>query len=231
MTDHSHHDAGHHDHDHDHHGHGHDRDRGLRGFAHYLLFLPKMWRGAANDYVIETVGPGPGTDLVDIGAGMGPATVAAAKRGARVTAVDPMRYMRRILSLRRLAQRNRASITVLDGTAEQLPLPAAAADAVVGVNTMHHWQDLDAAAAEIHRVLRPGGRVVLVDEDFDDPEHARNEPDGGRRHRHRHRMTPVGAAEMADALSRAGLIDAEAVDTSAGPGIPIKQATASKAPS
>ncbi|MDH3681952.1 MAG: class I SAM-dependent methyltransferase [Acidimicrobiia bacterium] len=218
---------------HDHHqglDHGHARDRGLRGFVHYLLLLPKMWRGAASDHVIDTIAPGRGTDLVDIGAGMGPATVAAARRGAQVTAVDPMPYMRRILSLRRLVQRNRQAITVVAGTAEQLPIADATADVVVGVNTMHHWQDLDAAAAEIHRVLRPGGRIMLVDEDFDDPDHGRNRADGGRRHRrHRHRMTPVGAEEMADALSKAGLVATDAVTTSAAPGVPIKQATARKA--
>jgi len=189
-----------------------------------------MWRGAASDHVIDTIAPGRGTDLVDIGAGMGPATVAAARRGAQVTAVDPMPYMRRILSLRRLVQRNRQAITVVAGTAEQLPIADATADVVVGVNTMHHWQDLDAAAAEIHRVLRPGGRIMLVDEDFDDPDHGRNRADGGRRHRrHRHRMTPVGAEEMADALSKAGLVATDAVTTSAAPGVPIKQATARKA--
>jgi SAM-dependent methyltransferase len=36
---------------------------------------------------------------------------------------------------------------------------------------MHHWADMDAAVRELRRVLRPAGRIVLVDEDFADPRH------------------------------------------------------------
>jgi SAM-dependent methyltransferase len=49
------------------------------------------------------------------------------------------------------------------GSAEALPLPDAAADAVLFLNSLHHVGDLDAALAEAARVLRPGG-VVYVQE-------------------------------------------------------------------
>ena len=49
----------------------------------------------------------------------------------------------------------------VDGTAEELPLTTASADAVV-VAQAFHWFDGDAAVAEIHRVLRPGGALALV---------------------------------------------------------------------
>ena len=52
-------------------------------------------------------------------------------------------------------------VEVLDGTAEAIPLADAAVDAVT-VGQAFHWFRGDEALAEIHRVLRPGGRLALV---------------------------------------------------------------------
>ena len=158
-------------HDHAGHGHGHEHDRGLRGFARYMKMLPKMWRSPVSREVVRAIAPQPGERVVDVGAGMGPATVLAAKAGASVVAVDPTPYMRRILSVRRLGQRRRSAIRVADGTAESIPADDHSVDALWTVNTMHHWTDLDQAVNELARVLRPGGRLLLVDEDFDAPAH------------------------------------------------------------
>lgn len=158
-------------HDHAGHGHGHDQDRGLRGFVRYMKMLPKMWRSPVSSEVVRDVAPQPGERVLDVGAGMGPATMLAAKAGASVLAVDPTPYMRRILGMRRLGQRRRLAIRVADGSAEAIPADDHSVDALWTVNTMHHWTDLDAAARELARVLRPGGRLLLVDEDFDSSEH------------------------------------------------------------
>jgi 2-polyprenyl-3-methyl-5-hydroxy-6-metoxy-1,4-benzoquinol methylase len=53
--------------------------------------------------VVDLVAPQLAERVVDFDAGMGPATVVAARTGASVLAVDPSSYMRRILGLRRLA--------------------------------------------------------------------------------------------------------------------------------
>ena len=152
-------------------GHGHQQDRGLHGFVRYMKMLPKMWRSPVSREVVRTIAPQPGEHVVDVGAGMGPASVVAAKAGASVLAVDPTPYMRHILGIRRFGQRSRAAIRVVEGSAESIPSDDGSVDALWTVNTMHHWADLDAAVRELARVLRPGGRVVLVDEDFDSPAH------------------------------------------------------------
>ena len=52
-------------------------------------------------------------------------------------------------------------VEIVDGTAEAIPLPAASVDAVV-VAQAFHWFDAIRALSEIHRVLRPGGRLLLA---------------------------------------------------------------------
>ena len=191
------------------HGHGHDQDRGLRGFARYMKMLPKMWRSPVSREVIRDLAPQRGELVVDIGAGMGPATVLAAKAGASVLAVDPTRYMRRILKFRRLGQRGRAAIRVADGSAESIPAEDRGVDALWTVNTMHHWTDLDKAVHELARVLRPGGRVLLVDEDFDDPAHPAFVRMQERRAHRAHHFVEIDPAAVGAKLIAAGFAKAE----------------------
>ena len=186
------------------HQHGHAHDRGITGFLRYVKLLAKMWRSPVSDAVVALINPSTGEHVVDLGAGMGPATVTAARRGAHVLAVDPTPYMRRILGARRLAQRTRRRITVVDGAAESIPATDGTTDALWSVNAMHHWTDRTLAAAEITRVLRAGGRAVLVDEDFDDPNHPWYEQFTGRHSQHSHTFDDVNPVEMADLFTAAG---------------------------
>jgi ubiquinone/menaquinone biosynthesis C-methylase UbiE len=190
-------------------GHGHHEDRGMRGFLRYMKMLPKMWRSPVSREVVREVSPRPGERVVDVGAGMGPATVPAAKTGASVLAVDPTPYMRRILTVRRLGQRRRTAIRVADGSAESIPADDRSVDAAWTVNTMHHWGDLDAAVHELARVLRPGGRILLVDEDFDAPTHPAFEHMQKRKgHRARH-FADIDPAAVAAKLIDSGFVSAE----------------------
>lgn len=213
------------------HGHGHANDQGMAAIARYLRHAPRMWRSEINDAVVDLVAPVPGERVVDVGAGMGPGAVRAAATGAEVIAVEPTPFMRRILTVRRWFQRHRRNITVLAGAAERLPVADRSVDALWAVNTMHHWVDVGRGVEEIGRVLRPGGRIVLVDEDFDDPRHPEferfrdrhdhhggasdddhddrdhDDSGGGRQH---HGFTMVEAAQMAEAFTAAGLVAIEA---------------------
>ncbi len=195
----------------EHHGHGHEHDRGVGAMLRYLRWAPRMWKSDINDVVVDLVGPVPGERVVDIGAGMGPGTVRAARAGAAVVAVEPTPYMRGILTARRWSQRARARITIADAAAENLPVADGSIDAVWAVNTMHHWVDLDRGIAEIARVLRPGGRVVLVDEDFDDPSHPDYERFGSvRGDDHDELFHMVDAERVGSLLGTAGMVDVEA---------------------
>jgi ubiquinone/menaquinone biosynthesis C-methylase UbiE len=194
---------------HGHVGHGHEQDRGMRGFARYMKMFPKMWRSPVSREVVRAVSPQPGEFVVDIGAGMGPATVLAAKAGASVVAVDPTPYMRRILTVRRLGQRHRSAIRVADGSAELIPVEDDSIDAVWTVNTMHHWTNLDAAILELARVLRPGGRLLLLDEDFDAPAHPAFAHMQERRAHRDHHFTEIDPAEVEAKLIAAGFASAE----------------------
>lgn len=94
-------------------------------------------------------------DVVEIGAGTGIFTEQITGRGVTVTAVEPAAAMGQQL-------RDRLpDVDVRVGTAEDLPVENASADAVV-VAQAFHWFDYEAALAEIHRVLRPGGHLVTV---------------------------------------------------------------------
>lgn len=202
--------ADHADHYHDHDHHGHANDQGIKGAVRYLRWLPQMWRSAINDAVIDAVDPQPGERVVDVGAGMGAGSIRVAAAGAHAIAVEPTPFMRRVLTARRALSRHRSKLDVVDGTAERIPAADHSVDVVVAVNTMHHWVDVERGVAEIARVLRPNGRMLLVDEDFDDPTHPEHEQFGSDRDHEHHGFTLVDAGQMGELFRAAGLTEIEA---------------------
>ena len=76
--------------------------------------------------------------VVDIGCGPGSAARAAARRGARVTGIDPASVMLRVA---RAVTPKRAAIAWAEGAAEHLPLPDGAATVVWSLATDHKWND------------------------------------------------------------------------------------------
>ncbi|CRZ14978.1 class I SAM-dependent methyltransferase [Mycolicibacterium neworleansense] len=98
--------------------------------------------------------------VVDVGCGPGTAARVAARRGARVTGVDPAPIMLRIA---RLVTPRRAPITWSEGTAEALPVRDGSATVVWALATVHHWQDVDKAVAEARRALGPSGRLIAIE--------------------------------------------------------------------
>jgi ubiquinone/menaquinone biosynthesis C-methylase UbiE len=106
-------------------------------------------------HVVGHGGIGPGTRVLDLAAGTGKMTRLLVPTGADVVAVEPVAGMRDRLAAAL------PEIEVLDGTAEDLPLPDASIDAVT-VAQAFHWFDAPVALAELRRVLRPGGHLFLI---------------------------------------------------------------------
>ena len=119
-------------------------------------------RGRMARTVADLAAVAPGDRVVDVGCGPGTFLREAARRGAEAVGVEPAAQMRR-LAVRLTPARLRPAITVLDGTAERLPLADGAATVAWAVASVHHWADLDAGLAELHRVLAPSGRLLLVE--------------------------------------------------------------------
>jgi ubiquinone/menaquinone biosynthesis C-methylase UbiE len=107
----------------------------------------------------ELCGVGQGDVLVDIGCGPGAGARHAGRLGATVTGVDPERVMLRVA---RAVTRAR-TVRYLEGAAENLPVATGSATVVWAIATVHHWRDVDAALAEVRRVLRPDGRFLAIE--------------------------------------------------------------------
>jgi SAM-dependent methyltransferase len=103
---------------------------------------------------------GAGGRVLDLGAGTGKLTQGLLRRGLDVVAVEPLDEMR---------ARIPAEAEALAGRAEAIPLPDASVDAVVAGQAFH-WFERAAALAEIHRVLKPDGRLGLMWNLMDDRE-------------------------------------------------------------
>jgi ubiquinone/menaquinone biosynthesis C-methylase UbiE len=96
--------------------------------------------------------------VLDLGAGTGRFTPALAQAfGGPVYGVEPSRRMRDIAG----QAAAHPAVTYLAGSGEQLPLADGSCDVVLMYLVFHHLRDPAAAAAEIARVLRPGGRVLI----------------------------------------------------------------------
>ncbi|MBK8994924.1 MAG: methyltransferase domain-containing protein [Myxococcales bacterium] len=100
-------------------------------------------------------------EVLEIGAGTGVNLAHYGPDVERLVLAEPDPHMRRSLS-RRVAASSRA-VELLDAGADALPADAAAFDYVVSTLVLCSVPDLEAALGEIHRVLRPGGRLVFIE--------------------------------------------------------------------
>jgi SAM-dependent methyltransferase len=109
--------------------------------------------------VVEIARVRAGERVLDLGTGTGNAALLAARAGAEVTAVDPAPRLLGV-ARERLAEEGLGG-TFAQAGAEELPFGDGAFDLVLSVFAVIFAEDPERAAAEIVRVLAPGGRAVI----------------------------------------------------------------------
>jgi SAM-dependent methyltransferase len=109
--------------------------------------------------VVDRAAPSAGERVVDVGCGTGNAALLAARRGARVTGVDPATRLLQVA--REQAAADHLDADFVAGDAASIPLADGEADLVVSVFGVVFAPDPGAAAAEMARVTGPAGRIVL----------------------------------------------------------------------
>jgi ubiquinone/menaquinone biosynthesis C-methylase UbiE len=133
--------------------------RGLLGRV--IGHLMNKHNAKMNAFAIEQLQLTSTDRVLEIGFGGGATLPTLLARAGFVGGLDRSRDM--VEAARARFARNVAAghADFREGTVEALPFEAAAFNKVCTVNTVYFWHSLDAGFAEIHRVLAPGGRVVV----------------------------------------------------------------------
>lgn len=119
------------------------------------LGLDQRWRRRA----LDQIKVGSEDRVLDLACGTGDFCELAADRGAHVIGVDFA------LQMLRGSQRRGLDLTVVQGDAEWLPLRNSSVDVVTCGFALRNFVLLKAVMQEIARILKPGGRVALIDVD------------------------------------------------------------------
>jgi len=114
-----------------------------------------------NRFIISLMGDLKGKRVLDIGCGLGESSVYLALRGAKVTAVDVSEGM--VSATCALAKAWGVNVEGRVSPAEKLAAESDSYDIVYTANTIHHVHDRPGFMAEIHRVLRRGGKFYSFD--------------------------------------------------------------------
>jgi SAM-dependent methyltransferase len=113
----------------------------------------------------------PGEDVLDLGSGAGMDSLVAAQMvgpSGSVTGIDMTPEM--VAKARgSVAEMGLDTVTIVEGSAEQLPFDDASFDVVISNGVIDLIPDKDAVFSEITRVLRPGGHIQLADVTIQNP--------------------------------------------------------------
>jgi ubiquinone/menaquinone biosynthesis C-methylase UbiE len=102
-------------------------------------------------------------EVVELGAGTGLNLAAYGPGVDRLTLLEPSTPLVERLRRRVAADASDRDVEVVRAPAEALPLPDASVDAVVSTLVLCTVDDVDRTLAEVERILRPGGRFVLLE--------------------------------------------------------------------
>jgi SAM-dependent methyltransferase len=151
----------------EHHAHA-ERDVEIREVSESTV----PWNLRAFEGVLKSYFPGEaafrGMRVLDCGCGPGILSILMAKRGALLDAFDISEHYVGIA--RRYCEANgvKDQVDVRAGVMEQMDYPAGRFDLVLGTRILHHV-DISSAAAEVHRVLKPGGMALFWEPTLTNP--------------------------------------------------------------
>ncbi len=136
--------------------------------AYYAARVPRTMLPLATPYTVRQVeelirfcGLGRGERVLDVGCGLGRHAFLLAERGLRVEGLE---LSPSLIEQLHGSAAGRPEITVHQGDIlDPPPQLAGRFDAVVGFFVLHHLPDLDRAALQVRRLLRPGGRVAFLE--------------------------------------------------------------------
>jgi ubiquinone/menaquinone biosynthesis C-methylase UbiE len=153
------------------HGHTHPHEQS------HVLHRPRLYdwlvrahtlgdEGKFRREILQVAALQPGESVLDVGCGTGSLLIEAARSlgsGSRLHGVEPSSEM--LVHAQHKAQQHIPEINFVQGSADQIPFPDATFDVVFCTLVLHHLPAAMqlAAVQEMSRVVRPGGRLVIVD--------------------------------------------------------------------
>src|SRR4051794_22010626 len=114
--------------------------------------------------LLEAAALGADEHALDIGCGPGIAVEAASRTltAGRIVGIDPSDAM---LDDARRRTHGADNVVLVRATVDSIPLEDGAVDVAWALNSLHHWPDRAAGLVEVRRVLRPGGRFLVVEQE------------------------------------------------------------------
>jgi ubiquinone/menaquinone biosynthesis C-methylase UbiE len=138
--------------------------RGFFDAWSYVYDFPLVQRATyrpVHDAVLRALAAEPCARVLDVGCGTG-RLADRLREAPSVRTVVGLDFSAGMLEQARARLGSTETATLVRGDATRLPFADAAFDAAVSTEAFHWFPDQDAALAEIHRVLRPGGRLLLA---------------------------------------------------------------------
>jgi ubiquinone/menaquinone biosynthesis C-methylase UbiE len=117
----------------------------------YIYYLPR---------IIQYLEASPDNSLLEVGCGMGTDTLIFAEKGFQITGIDLAQGHLQLAE--RLFRLYNAPGKFIEGNAEGLPFPDKHFGCVFSFGVLHHTPNTPKAIQEVFRVLKPGGRAVLM---------------------------------------------------------------------
>ena len=122
---------------------------------------------AQREQFVRGLEPQAGDRVLDVGSGPGFLAAAIAEIAGSSGAVCGVDVSEPLLAVARDYCAHQSWVEFHQADATQLPFPDHTFDAVISTQVLEYVRDVEAALTEMHRVVRPAGRAVIVDTDWD----------------------------------------------------------------